>query len=290
MNGQWILTPGDIALILSKHRKNQLVFAILMVFFRDCGRFPRAESEVSSEGIAKVRRQLDISVPEDVESFFVGRTAERLRAEIRTRFGFRESTVADANMLTAWLSDHVAGEAGSDIDWMAERLELRCRELAIEPPATERVERIARAAIRMHEDQFHADVYSRLSPKTREFLDDLLLPAKGEENALEVDDISSSAPALLLKLKGNPGHPSLSSMQGELAKLKLIRRIGLPIDLFECASRRDIERCRRRVEVEAPHELRRHPDAARMTWLAAFVYLRSRNLTDDLVEIGRAHV
>jgi len=37
--------------------------------------------------------------------------------------------------------------------------------------------------------------------------------------------------------------------------------------------------------VEAPHELRRHPDAARISWLAAFVYLRARNLTDDLVDL-----
>jgi hypothetical protein len=39
------------------------------------------------------------------------------------------------------------------------------------------------------------------------------------------------------------------------------------------------------VSVEAPYELRRHPDAARLTWLAAFVYLRVRTLTDDLVDL-----
>ena len=32
-------------------------------------------------------------------------------------------------------------------------------------------------------------------------------------------------------------------------------------------------------------ELRRHPDAARISWLAAFVYLRARSLTDDLVDL-----
>ena len=48
---------------------------------------------------------------------------------------------------------------------------------------------------------------------------------------------------------------------------------------------RPTERCRRRAVVEAPHELRRHPDAARITWLAAFVYLRARSLTDDLVDL-----
>src|SRR6202521_450967 len=74
-------------------------------------------------------------------------------------------------------------------------------------------------------------------------------------------------------------------MQEELAKLDLIRRMDVPADLFDHASPRDLERCRRRVAVEAPHELRRHPDAARITWLAAFVYLRARSLTDDLVDL-----
>jgi hypothetical protein len=70
-----------------------------------------------------------------------------------------------------------------------------------------------------------------------------------------------------------------------LAKLELIRQIDLPADLFDRAAPRDLERCGRRVSVEAPHELRRHPDAARITWLAIFVDLRARSLTDDLVDL-----
>lgn len=34
-----------------------------------------------------------------------------------------------------------------------------------------------------------------------------------------------------------------------------------------------------------PRDLRRRPDTARITWLAAFVYLRARSLTDDLVDL-----
>jgi hypothetical protein len=74
-------------------------------------------------------------------------------------------------------------------------------------------------------------------------------------------------------------------MQEELTKLDLIRRMDLPADLFDHASPRDLERYRRRVAVEAPHELRRHPDAARIVWLAAFVYLCARGLIDDLVDL-----
>jgi hypothetical protein len=119
----------------------------------------------------------------------------------------------------------------------------------------------------------------------RERLDQLLGTAEGEADRSVTEDVLGSAPAALLKLRGNPGRPSLASMQEELTKLDLIRRMDLPADLFDHASPRDLERYRRRVAVEAPHELRRHPDAARIVWLAAFVYLCARGLIDDLVDL-----
>jgi TnpA family transposase len=281
----WALTPDDHALVMNKHRANRLGFAILLAFFRDRGRFPRDESEVEPQGIAALSRQLNVAVPVDGEAFLTGRTAERLRAEIRARFGFREATISDAEMLTEWLRDHVAGEADGEIESMIERLETRCRELAIEPPTADRMERIARTALRTHEERFHADIYGRLSPAIRERLDKLLRPAEGASDSSSPDDMPGSAPAVLLKLRDNPGRPSVASMQEELAKLDLIRRIELPADLFDRTLPRYLERCRRRMVVEAPHELRRHTDAARITWLAAFVYLRARSLTDDLVDL-----
>jgi hypothetical protein len=133
-------------------------------------------------------------------------------------------------MLTEWLCDHVAGEADGEIESMIERLETRCRELAIEPPTADRMERIARTALRTHEERFH---YGRLSPAIRERLDKLLRPAEGDSDSSSPDDIPGSAPAVLLKLRDNPGRPSVASMQEELAKLDLIRRIEIPADLFD---------------------------------------------------------
>ena len=101
--------------------------------------------------------------------------------------------------------------------------------------------------------------------------DALLCPDKTGGDSSAQEDAAGSAPAVLLKLRASPGRPSLASMQDELAKLELIRQIELPGDLFDRASPRDLERCRRRVSVEVPRDLRRHLDAARITWLAAFV-------------------
>ena len=69
-----------------------------------------------------------------------------------------------------------------------------------------------------------------------------------------------TAPAILLQLASDPGRPSLASVQDELAKLELIRRLELPADLFDHALPQELERYRQRVAIEAPYELRRHPD------------------------------
>jgi TnpA family transposase len=281
----WILAPAERDLVMTKNRANRLGFAILLTFFRERGRFPHDESEVEAQEVLALSKQLDVPMPVDGEAFLTGRTAERLRAEIRVRFGFREATVADADTLTVWLRDHVAGEVGGEIEPMIERLEARCRELAIEPPTADRMDRIARTALRAHEDRFHASVCERLSPATRERLDALLHPEKSGSDDVAPNDTIGSAPAVLLKLRGSPGRPSLASMQDELAKLELIRQIDLPVDLFDRAAPRDLERCRQRVSVEVPRDLRRHPDATRIAWLAAFVYLRARSLTDDLIDL-----
>jgi len=278
------LTPAEYALVMAKNAANRLGFALLLVFYREHGRFPPSLAEIDPGLRAQVAHQLGLEPTWPDRYDPLQRTWKRARAEIRALFGFREATVADADNLTSWLCDQLIGAIGSEIAPLIERLEARCRELAIEPPTVERMERIARSAVRAYEERFHAITFERLPAATRERLDALLRP-EGSDEATAEDGASRQAPAVLSKLLGNPGRPSLASLQDELAKLELLRGIELPPDLFEQAAARDLERVRRRVSVEAPYELRRHPQAARLTWLAAFVYLRVRSLTDDLVDL-----
>ena len=105
---RWILTPSDLALILTKHRANRLSFAVLLAFVRDQGRFPLTASEVDDLLVEQIAQQLAIAIPTDFTLSLSGRTAERRRAEIRALVGFREATVADAELLEGWLRDQVA--------------------------------------------------------------------------------------------------------------------------------------------------------------------------------------
>ena len=281
---RWTLTPADHTLVAAKSRANRLGFAVLLLFFRERGRFPLVSSEIDRQMVCEVAQQIDVPVPEDQTLNLTGRTAERHRAEIRALFGYREATVADAEALEDWLRDQVA-VVGAVPDHLVARLEARCREMSIEPPSADRVDRIVRAAIHAHDERLYAGILDRLTLPIRARLEALLRPASGVGAGSGNDELLGTAPALLLQLRGDPGRPSLAGVQAELAKLELVRRIGLPADLFDQVLPHELERYRRRVAVEAPYELRRHPEAARLTWLAAFVHLCGRQLTDNLVDL-----
>jgi len=281
----WRLTSADRALIAAKSRANRLRFAVMLLFFRDHGRFPRAAEEVDAAAIAALASDLGVPVPWEPVTFdSTDRTLERQRAEIRTLFDFREATVADAATLGTWLRDHAVAQS-RDHDRLAAELQARCRALRIEPPTPERIERIVRGAVRAYEERLTSTIHGKLSPEVRGRLDALLHPVSGRPDDDADEPSASGARALLNFVRGDPGRASLDSVMRELDRLQAIRAIGLPADLFADALPHEIELYRQRVAVQPPSDLRRLPEAVRITWLAAFVYLRGRALTDSLVEL-----
>lgn len=150
----WDLTLADRPLVEAKRWANRLRFAVMLLFFRERGRFPRAVAEVDEAAVAKLARSLGVSEPSIVEPLLpdaADRTAERQRAEIRALLGFREAGVADAEALVPWLRDHAVARTRDPVELAAEA-EARCRALRIEPPTPDRIARIVRAAVRAYED------------------------------------------------------------------------------------------------------------------------------------------
>jgi len=122
-------------------------------------------------------------------------------------------------------------------------------------------------------------------PVTHARLEALLQPVGSEIEAEGMVELSSSARAVINLLRDDPGRASVKSLRQEMAKLDLIRQLDLPPDLFDHTSIQELERYRQRVAVEASFELRRHPEPMRLTWLAAFAYVRGRAITDGLVDL-----
>ena len=95
----WVLTFADQTLVMTKNSANRLGFAVLLLFYRANGRFPKKPTEIDDETVARVARQLGAELEDRDWHDTTSRTWKRHRAEIRAWLGFREATVADAELL-----------------------------------------------------------------------------------------------------------------------------------------------------------------------------------------------
>ncbi len=258
---------------------NRLGFALLLKFFQIEARFPLTKQEIPKSVVSYMAKQVDVSPRAIKEYSFSGRTIECHRSQIRQFFGFRETTVEDAFELTKWLQEKVLAYDRQESHLQATAYQ-RLRSLKLEPPSSDRMERLIRSAVRTCEETFCSTIFEQLSSQTLIKLDALLRT----DGALE-DEQSQLQKSDFNVLKTDAGRTSLDSILKEAQKLKCIRQLGLPSNLFALVSPKVVYHYRRRASAEPPRELRRHPAAIRHTLVAAFCWQRSQEITDSLVEL-----
>jgi hypothetical protein len=208
-------TPSDQALIASKSRGRRLGFAVLLLFFRANRRFPESDADVGAVEIAGLAAAIGVKTEATAAIFAPGRSVERHRAEIRVLLGFREATVADAETLTTWARDHAVART-RDVSRLVKDLTAQCGVLFIEPPTPDRMERIARAAVRAYEDRLHGTTFERLTPEMRKRLDALLQAVSPDEATpcVPQEALEGQAPAMLNMLRGAPAAPASIACAG----------------------------------------------------------------------------
>lgn len=86
-------------------------------------------------------------------------------------------------------------------------------------------------------------------------------------------------------LKTDPGSVGLDSLLTEVEKLQRLRQVGLPPNLFSYVSAKILQTYRQRAATESPRDLRMHPEPIRYTLMSAFCWVRSQEITDNLVEL-----
>ncbi|MDQ4075389.1 MAG: Tn3 family transposase, partial [Chloroflexota bacterium] len=280
---QWTLLPAELVLLATKQDHNRLGFAVLLKFFQYEGRFPQQRHEIPGVVVAYLAKQVDVAPDLFFQYDWHGRTSSTDRSAIRAFLGFRESTSQDLQDLAAWLCEHVLAH-DQHLDHLKAVVYERCRELRIEPPAPQPIERLIRSAIRSYEDQFYTSVLTQLTPTMRAELDALLSVPASLESISDSEAVDTSC-VPWSELKADPGRASLASMLQEMAKLQRVRQVGLPADLFRHSAPKVLRLYRQRAASESLYELRRHSEAVRYTLLAIFCWLRSQELTDTLVDL-----
>ncbi len=279
----WTLLPDELALLGNKTRVTRLGFAVLLKYFQQQAYFPPIKPELPTVVINHIADQVGVS-PEDYQQYdWSGRMAMYHRNQIREFFGFRRATVEDAKALVDWLLTSVLSRVAA-LEHLKEIVYQRFRDLKIEPPTPGRIERLIRSAKRTYENHFFTLSLSQLSPSCRAAIDELLRTSFSTSSASgERDD--SPQPSLFHYLNSSPGRVSLNSLLTEITKLQHLRRIELPDDLFTGISAKVLQTYAARAATEPPRELRWHPEPIRYTLVAAFCWLKTREVTDNLVDL-----
>ena len=263
----------------------RLGFAVLLKCFLLDGRFPQFRMDVPTTVIAFLAQQLAIDPVVYVQYAWRGRSSEDHRAQIRALLGFREATIQDGDDLTAWLTTHLLHTHATDLTQLKAVAYTRSRAMSCEPPTPDRLERILRSALAAYEDRWCADIFAQLAPTTITALDALLTTTLPAEPTAEPTEPTAAPRTVLQVLKTDPGPLRVATAYDEVAKLRHLRTLDLPANLFASVPPRILVALRQRVAVEEPYELRRHPAPQRATLLAAFSFVRMQEVTDTLTDL-----
>src|SRR5438445_4140077 len=153
----WTLLPTEGNLVGNKRGPARLGFAVLLKFFQREGRFPQRPQEVPLAAVAHMAAQVGIP-PEQWRAYdWDGRIIKYHRAEIRALLGFREATLADSEALGTWLGAQVLPTTVRLDAALAAAYE-RLRDLRIEPPTRDRLDRLVRSALHAFEHRVCTDV------------------------------------------------------------------------------------------------------------------------------------
>ena len=267
---RWTLLPDDVAFIAGNADAGRLGLACQLAFWRSQGRFPDEEADLAPVVIAHLAGQIGTGA-KSVESYaFAGRSGRRHRRLVLDHLAVSAFDEAAEAAFRWWLlSDMLPREPSPSAledeitRWFAARRVVR--------PGSYRLDRLVRSVRAGHDDAALAAVADRLDDEARSRLDALL-----------ADDGEGAA---YTRLSADPGKAGLDSLLAEIAKLDLVRGLGLPLGLLAGVHPDLVKRFRRRASVESAWELRRHPGRIRLPLLGFYCVPREAEIVDGLVEL-----
>ena len=101
--------------------------------------------------------------------------------------------------------------------------------MRVELPTLDRITRIVKAAIHKNENQFFQEVFKKLSKDTILKIDSLINNLISSEKK----EVNCETEITFTELRADPGRTSLDSILREISKLKSIKNLELPEDLFK---------------------------------------------------------
>lgn len=296
MKRQWLpaeldehftLLPAELALLSGKSDAHKLAMAALLKCFQYEGRFPLHKNEVTRAILVYLARQLKLDPDLYLLYDWRGRSVISHRAQIRDYLHFREARDGDVEEMRDWLNTQ-ALRHDQEEEHLKQRIYSRFRELKIEPTTPARIDRLIRSALHAYEEQFFQNIVNKLSPNSRHKLEATLTSTTVIAPSVEAVN-QPITPTIDLpfwqQLKAEPGKPGLETVLAEAAKLKKLRELALPLDLFGDATPKSVTRYAARAATESLRQLKTHPLTIRYTLMSAYSLWRLGEVTDNLVEL-----
>ena len=147
----WTISVEERKLIAKqKGAAHRLGLALLHLFLKLEGRFPRKHREIPATVIAYVGAQIAVHPTLFAKYSLSGRVAMAHRQAIRRSLGWRLASAKDGRRLTEWLRQKLRSN-GVDPDHLQELVIDWFRDQHIEPPTDSRIGLFTRTAVRLHE-------------------------------------------------------------------------------------------------------------------------------------------
>ena len=204
---------------------------------------------------------------------WAGGTRDYHLAQIRSFTGWRFATAADKQELEERLRSEEAAVAVTSERLLAAACR-RLRELRIEVPVEPELQRLVNAALNGYFQDLYERVASLMSVEVRRRIDELLIVPANE-----------SGPTFEL-LKTDTANAGIENLGKEITRLRLLRSVGLPVDLFATMPIKVLQLLKRRAWNEKASEMREHPEVIRYALLACFLHMRTMEVLDDIVHMA----
>lgn len=264
------------ALLEDVKKPYRLGFAILYKYFQQYRQIPAKKEDISPQVINFVAAEIGLDSSMFNTYFWQSSQFYRDVNKIILLFGYKRATKKDIDEIVHKLCfDWHSSECTED-SILRDVYKILSEQKFIAISQQEIVKSI-RSNIRNLEKQLLQKIVAQINQEVKTKIDQLLNRINSAEDTEYV--------ITFYDLKKSSGAATVKSVQMEAAKLKEIQNIGVPESIFQEIPVKLLKKYARRVTSEHTYDIKRHPEYLRYSMMAAFLNLRERDITDNLVNL-----
>ncbi|WP_242266506.1 MULTISPECIES: DUF4158 domain-containing protein [unclassified Bacillus cereus group] len=280
----FILSSEELKLVNARYKLTRIGFAALLKYFQLFHQFPTKKSQIPSDMLHFLSKQLNLSLNSYHTYILDSKTARQHKQEILDFFGFKEEQDKDREFIRTWLYNRIY-EYNLDANLLRKQLYIKYRTEKIVAPPEWQINQLIQQLIFQREQDFYQETYNKLSDSTLKKIDDLLDYWGYLESQESGSNEGETSEITFRKLTMGPGRLSQATLFTELDKLKTLLALELPMNLFSEIPPKVLQKYRLRATSEDKTELQRHKNPIRYTLLATFFWLKIKELNDNLIEL-----